>query len=176
MQRFSAASYGLVVSLVLPIISAAQSKAFGDLLTSLTGRVLIEGDNVAASQVSIELRRVAENWRATAFTECDGDFRIDGVLEGTYLISANVPGRVPLEETLRVEYGAPPLLLRLRRNNAVRVNNSTSLVSVHELSLLEKARKAFDKGNHFLAAKNLAASISQYYIAMKAFPDFYEAY
>ena len=176
MKRFSVASYCLVVSLVLPIICIAQSTAFGDLRASVTGRVLVEGDTIAASQSRVELRLVAENWHATAFTDRDGDFRIEGVLEGTYLISASAPGCAPLEETLRINYGAPPLLLRLQRNNPGRADNAASSVSVHELGIPEKARKAFDKGNHLLAAKKLNASISQYRLAIKAFPDFYEAY
>ena len=49
-------------------------------------------------------------------------------------------------------------------------------VSVHELLIPDKARGAFNKGTHLLAAKEFAAGIVEFQRAIKAFPDFYEAY
>jgi tetratricopeptide (TPR) repeat protein len=49
-------------------------------------------------------------------------------------------------------------------------------VSAHELQIPEKARKPFNKGTELLAAKDSAASIVEFQRAIKAFPDFYEAY
>jgi tetratricopeptide (TPR) repeat protein len=49
-------------------------------------------------------------------------------------------------------------------------------VSVHELLIPNKARKAFNKGTQLLAAKEFAAGIVEFQHAIKAFPDFYEAY
>jgi len=49
-------------------------------------------------------------------------------------------------------------------------------VSARELQIPAKARKAFNKGTELLAAKESAASIPEFQQAVKAFPDFYEAY
>ncbi len=49
-------------------------------------------------------------------------------------------------------------------------------VSAHELQIPQKARKAFNKGTDLLATKESAASIAEFQRAIKAFPDFYEAY
>jgi tetratricopeptide (TPR) repeat protein len=54
--------------------------------------------------------------------------------------------------------------------------NTPSLVSARELRIPEKARKAFNKGTTLLAAKDPAKSIPEFQRAIKAFPDFYEAY
>jgi tetratricopeptide (TPR) repeat protein len=55
-------------------------------------------------------------------------------------------------------------------------DNTPSLVSARELRIPEKARKAFNKGTTLLAAKDPAKSIPEFQRAIKAFPDFYEAY
>ena len=56
------------------------------------------------------------------------------------------------------------------------VPGNASKVSAHELLIPQKARQAFDKGTKLLAAKDSAASIVEFQSAIKAFPDFYEAY
>jgi tetratricopeptide (TPR) repeat protein len=49
-------------------------------------------------------------------------------------------------------------------------------VSVRELSIPDKARRAFQKGAERIAAKDWAGSISEFEKAIKAFGDLYEAY
>lgn len=53
---------------------------------------------------------------------------------------------------------------------------SSATVSVRELSVPEKARKAFDTGTKLLAAKDFAGCVSRFQQAISAFPTFYEAY
>src|SRR5262249_35395461 len=45
-----------------------------------------------------------------------------------------------------------------------------------ELSIPEKARKAFHKGNQRLAVKDSAGSIAEFQRAIALFPNYYEAY
>lgn len=49
-------------------------------------------------------------------------------------------------------------------------------VSVHELSIPEKARKSFEKGTRLLAAGKAEASIAEFKQAIEAFHSYYEAY
>jgi tetratricopeptide (TPR) repeat protein len=53
---------------------------------------------------------------------------------------------------------------------------AANTVSARDLQIPEKARKPFNKGTELLAAKDSAASIVEFQNAIKAFPDFYEAY
>lgn len=53
---------------------------------------------------------------------------------------------------------------------------SSAVISVHELQIPEKARKACEKGRKIFAAKDPAGSIPEFQKAIKAFPDYYEAY
>jgi tetratricopeptide (TPR) repeat protein len=64
----------------------------------------------------------------------------------------------------------------LRKNNLPAPDSAPSMVSVRELRIPEKAIKAFNKGTLFLTTKNSAASIPEFERAIKAFPNFYEAY
>ena len=49
-------------------------------------------------------------------------------------------------------------------------------VSARELSIPEKARKAFFKGSQLLALRDWAGSLSEFQRAIAAFPGYYEAY
>jgi tetratricopeptide (TPR) repeat protein len=55
-------------------------------------------------------------------------------------------------------------------------NTAPGRVSARELSIPEKARKAFNKGTDLLVAQRSAESIPEFHRAIKIFPDFYEAY
>jgi tetratricopeptide (TPR) repeat protein len=54
--------------------------------------------------------------------------------------------------------------------------NTSSQISARELRIPGKALKSFNKGSKLLAEKNSAASVPEFRRAIKAFPDFYEAY
>jgi tetratricopeptide (TPR) repeat protein len=62
------------------------------------------------------------------------------------------------------------------KNDLAAPENAVSVVSARELSIPEKAIKAFNKGSQLLATKNSAASVPEFERAIKAFPGFYEAY
>lgn len=55
-------------------------------------------------------------------------------------------------------------------------NDSVGVTSVHELKVPEKALAACRKGTERFAAKDSAGSISEFQKAIKAYPDYYEAY
>jgi tetratricopeptide (TPR) repeat protein len=53
---------------------------------------------------------------------------------------------------------------------------STAVISVHELTIPDKAREAYNKGVRCLNAKDWAGSVPEFQRAIKSFPGFYEAY
>ncbi len=175
MNRPRAVSYCLLTFLILPLVCFAQSKGLQDLRGSLRGTVVIAGEAIPDSQLRVELRLLGENWTATALTNREGEFSVEGLVTGSYLITVDAPGCEPFEETLQIDPGTAPLVLRLRRNSQP-PSNAAPTVSAHELSIPEKARKAFNKGGHLLATNDSAGAVVEFQRAIKVSPDFYEAY
>jgi tetratricopeptide (TPR) repeat protein len=62
------------------------------------------------------------------------------------------------------------------QTSAAPPRSTSSEISARELRIPGKARKSFNKGTTLLAEKNSAASIPEFQRAIKAFPNFYEAY
>ena len=160
---------------LFPIYCFSQDRNRADVDGSLSGRVLLAGEEHAAAQARVELKRMSGNWTASAFANPNGEFAFVGLQFGTYLITVTAPECAPVEETIQVNSRSGPLLLKLQRNISATAGRS-SMVSVRELSIPEKARKAFTKGSLRLAAKDSAGSIGEFRRAIAAFPDYYEAY
>src|SRR5262249_22276688 len=161
--------------LAFPICCLAQSKSLVDERGSLSGRVLVEDAQRGTAEAHVDLKLISGNWTASTFADHDGSFSFAGLRFGTYLVAASAPGYAPMEETIEVDSQVDPLVLRLRRNEST-ASSGSAMVSVRELSIPEKARKAFRKGNQRLAAKDSAGSIMEFPPAITVFPNYYEAY
>jgi tetratricopeptide (TPR) repeat protein len=176
MFQLRVASYSLLAFLLLPLTCSSQSRGLQDSHGPLSGRVVIDGENLPASQLRVELRLLGENWRATAVTNREGDFTIAELGSGTYFVTVDAPGFEPYEETVQIDPGTPPLVLRLRRTSHAPASSTAASVSARELRIPEKARKPFIKGSHLLKVNDAAGGIAEFQRAIHAFPDFYEAY
>jgi tetratricopeptide (TPR) repeat protein len=156
---------------------ASQSQGFADSRGSLSGRVSVEGEVAAPQQTRVEIRMMGENLSSAALTDRNGDFRFEGIPAGNYLVSVRVAGCEPYEDGVRVDGPVSSLAIRLRRTGAASLaKDPARSVSVHELSVPPKARKAFDKGNRLAAEHHPEAAIPEYQHAIREFSDFYEAY
>jgi tetratricopeptide (TPR) repeat protein len=174
-MRFRAISFFLLMVLILPLICSAQSRGLLEARGSLSGKVVVAGDDRAAPEARVELRLEMGNWTASAFTNHDGEFSFAGLTFGTYLVTAIAPECAPVSETIQLDSSPVPLLLRLRKSTPL-PDTGAAMVSAHELSIPEKARKAFHKGSRRLAAKDSAGSIPEFQRAIQIFPAYYEAY
>ena len=166
-----------VIFISLPVISQAQLPDASQRLGTLSGRVLFAGDNHPVGAVRVEIHRLGGAFVVTAFTGTDGSFVLAGLPLDTYSVTIVAPGCAALQQTVTLTAGFTPVELRLSRNASPRAaGTSNSSVSVHELSIPEKARKSFEKGRKLLAGKDAASSISEFHRAVAAFPGYYEAY
>jgi len=173
----SVASCVAVMSLfVFPGVCSLQSRSVVELHGWLSGRVTTDPDNAPLVQVHVEIRMLGENLTATALSDHEGNFRFAGIPSGMYFVTVREPGFNPFEDTVKVDTGTAPLIVRLRKTNPAELATAAPPVSVHELSIPAKARKSFDKGDRLLAAHDPAAGIAEYQRALKSFPDYYEAY
>ncbi len=166
-----------VIFISLPVIAQAQLPDTSRRLGTLSGRVLFAGDNHPAGAVRVEIHRMGGAFAGTAFTGSDGSFSLEGLPLDTYSVSIVAPCCASLRQTVSLTAGFTPVELRLSRNaSPVAANGSSSSVSAHELSIPEKARKSFEKGQKLLAGKDAASSVSEFQRAVAAFPSYYEAY
>jgi tetratricopeptide (TPR) repeat protein len=70
----------------------------------------------------------------------------------------------------------PPASFAQSKNGAESVDYSNDVVSVHALSIPDKARNDYNKGVRHLIQKDWAASVPDFQHAIKSFPNFFEAY
>lgn len=70
----------------------------------------------------------------------------------------------------------PPASFAQSKNSAESLDSSNDVVSVHTLSIPDKARNDFNKGVRHLTQKDWAASVPDFQHAIKSFPNFFEAY
>ena len=159
-----------------PGLCSPQSRNVADSHGWLSGRITMDPDNAPLVQVRVEIRMLGENLTASALSDREGNFRFVGIPSGVYFVTVSEPGCNPFEDSVKVDTGTAPLIVRLRKNNTAASASAGLPVSVHELSIPAKARKSFDKGDRLLAAHDPAAGIAEYQRALKSFPEYYEAY
>jgi tetratricopeptide (TPR) repeat protein len=70
----------------------------------------------------------------------------------------------------------PPACSARQKAHLTSPDNNDSVISARELSIPEKASKAFNKGTQLLAAKDWVRGIFEFQLAIRVFPNFYEAY
>lgn len=70
----------------------------------------------------------------------------------------------------------PPASFGQSKSSLSSVDPATDVISVHELSVPDKARSAYNRGIHDLNARDWARSVPELQRAIKSFPGFYEAY
>ncbi len=167
----------LMTLLFAPLVSWAQFSGSHDPLGSISGKILLAADNHPAQQVKVELRNFGGGWVGTTLTDWSGAFGFAGLPSGTYFVVVEEPGCEPIQETVQLDSGAGPLLLlHLNRTNLARPGEVGYVVSVRALSILPKARKAFQKGVQRLARNEPADSVAHFQRAIAEFPGYYEAY
>jgi tetratricopeptide (TPR) repeat protein len=124
-----------------------------------------------AEQVNVVLWTAERIVAAATVTSWGGEFYIEEVDPGQYLLSAGKPGCELLWETVDIPQGAGRLTLRLKGNCA----SGEGTVSVRDLSIPLKARMAMAEGIRVLKSDPSEAR-GHLLRAAELFPDYYEAY
>jgi Tfp pilus assembly protein PilF len=149
---------------------------------STHGRSFSVGGTVVDSQtgarldgVRIDLQSFTAGNVTTAFTSSTGAFQFNDVREGTYDLVFDQIGYQELRQQLDVNGPVFAINVTMRKLNQGAPGGPT--VSVRELSIPQKAREAMTKGMALLYQKSDASgSIKEFERAIKAYPDYYEAY
>src|SRR5712691_426690 len=166
-----------VALLVCPLAAWAQTADSGYLRGALSGRVLFEADNRAAEGVKVTLSLSSGPLVATVFTSSNGLFEVPWLSSAIYIIVVEEPGYEPIREAVQMDISArPAVLLYLKRTNSALSSQASYAVSVRELSIPPKARKAFQKGIERWAKKDPAGTLAHFQRAVAELPSYYEAY
>jgi tetratricopeptide (TPR) repeat protein len=164
-----------VILLACALTARAQIDAFGGPNGTLCGTVLFTADNRPAEGVKVDAKVLTGGQVATVLTGSIGEFCVAGLHSGMYIISVEESGYEPIRETVDLGF-QPGVVLYLKKTNRFLSSQTGSTVSVRELSIPPKARKAFQKGLARLAKKDPAGSLAHFKQAATLWSNYYEAY
>jgi tetratricopeptide (TPR) repeat protein len=163
--------------LVCPLAARAQITDSDHFRGSFSGRVLFEEDNRAAEGVKVTLSLSTGQLIATVFAGANGLFEVPGLSSAIYVIVIEEPGYEPIREAVQMDISArPSVLLYLKKANSPLSSQPGYVVSVRELSIPPKARKAFQKGIERWAKRDPAGTLAHFQRAVAELPSYYEAY
>lgn len=165
----------LLAVLFSPLTGLAQSWKQGENSGSVSGRVLAGGARRGVPGAKVQVRSLAEGGMYQTETDRNGNFEIDGLRAGRYIVRVSAAGLRDSEQDVAVEEESTPVDIWLSVSEKPSRNAGIS-VSVRELSIPGKARKSFEKGIQLLAGGNAAGSIAEFTRAIAQYPSFYEAY
>lgn len=142
----------------------------------ISGTVLSQGDNRPMTQVAISLKSHTAGVFRSVLTDYDGRFEVAGLAPGTYEISVEESGYQPVRTKAQLDGSSLKLVLYLMSSTAPQTHTKNYSVSVRDLQISGKAHDEYNKGLLSLAKKDLVASLNHFTKAVKAFPQYYEAF
>lgn len=174
--RFGSFLLILTGVLCLPVLCAAQAESADNVPVSTWGKVVMGGDDRPVHDARVEFTLSSAEWRGTAYTDREGKFDFPQLSRGTYRVTVCATECETLEEAAQVDGKSGPVLLRLRQEGTPAVSRETFVVSVHELNISGKARKAFEKGTKLLTQGNTEESLGYFERAVAESPAYYQAH
>lgn len=147
---------------------------------SISGYVRDDESHQPLKAISLELTSVSGGTAAPPVVSgVTGEFRFGGLVSGEYHISSHQTGYDPSD--LDVTLGGTPLsnvLVALHHGESNHPSVPGDAISVHQLSIPEKARDLFDKGFRLMMGSkpDYRKALTFFERAVKEYPDCYEAY
>jgi Tfp pilus assembly protein PilF len=161
---------------IAPLPTQAQMMSTNSFTSRIAGSVLIDGQMQPAARVRVDVRGF--NGSTTTFTDASGNFEAPAQGGGPVTVAVAEKGYEPVEQQVipRESPNAPGVVITLHKLKATHGESEGYTVSVHNLKIPNKARRAFDKGLERLQKKDAQGSLDLFKEATDAFPDYYEAY
>jgi tetratricopeptide (TPR) repeat protein len=145
---------------------------------SIGGSVRDNGNHRAMEGIQVVLKASTGIPANTTFTRNNGDFQFDGLGNGNYVVEIDVKDYDRFQQEVMIS-GASRLGLSIfLARSANTVNQGLQLsISAHQLSVPHKAHDEFEKGMTLIYLKSdYRGAITQFQLAIKDFPTYYEAY
>lgn len=170
-------SFSLNLALITwaPIVGG-QSSHLDATDGKISGTVLLKANNRPASQVAVKLKSRAMGIFRSILTDFDGHFEVRNLPPSTYEIVVDEPGYDPVQISTELEGSSSELVLYVKPSSVPHSPGNSYTVSTRELKIPDKARGEYKKGLGSLKRRDLAGSQSHFTKAVRAFPDYYEAF
>jgi tetratricopeptide (TPR) repeat protein len=145
---------------------------------SIGGNVRDASDHRAMDNIQVALKKPTGETVSSVFTHGDGDFEFSRLGNGEYVIEVNVQDYKPFREEVSIAGGSyAGISIFLSRVGKVPTPSLQLSISAHQLSVPHKARDEFEKGLNLISLKaDYRGAITQFQLAIKDFPAYYEAY
>jgi len=145
---------------------------------SIGGSVREDGTQRSLESVQVTLKQLTGPVVGSTYTRNNGDFQIDGLGAGDYILEVTAKDYDPHREAITLSDGSRlgiPIFLSKIGAKPVAIKQMS--ISAHQLSVPHKAYDEFEKGMSFAYIKSdYRAAIPQFQLAIKDFPTYYEAY
>jgi tetratricopeptide (TPR) repeat protein len=158
---------------VSPAIAQRRRDVF-----SIGGSVREDGTHRELENVLVTIKQLTGPIVGTAYTRNNGDFQIDGLAEGDYILEINAKDYEPHRETITLSQGSQlGMSIFLAKSGKAAVPKQQFSISAHQLSVPHKAHDEFEKGMSLIYLKaDYRGAINQFELAIRDFPTYYEAY
>jgi tetratricopeptide (TPR) repeat protein len=148
---------------------------------SIGGSVRDDVSHRALENILVSLKQLTGATINTAFTRSNGDFQFDGLGDGSYIIEIKAKDYDQVQETITLSSGSRLGLAFFLAKTGRTVNAldpvSKMSISAHQLSVPHKAHDEFEKGMTLIYLKSdYRGAITQFQLAIRDFPTYYEAY
>jgi tetratricopeptide (TPR) repeat protein len=150
---------------------------------SIGGTVREDGTEHALESVQVTLKQLSGPVVNSTFTRANGDFQIDGLGDGDYILEVTAKDYEPHREEITISDGSrlgiPIFLSKSGKSQPGKSAIATMQMSIsaHQLSVPHKARDEYEKGMTLIYMKSdYRGGIAQMQLAIRDFPTYYEAY
>ena len=165
----------IAISLWAPRTNA-QTQSADAMSGAIRGMVYLKADHQPATQVAVKVKSHEAGIFRSVLTDYAGQFELKDLPPSIYEIDVEEPGYEPAQTSAKLEGSSAEVQLYLDASNPTQSDRSKYTVSKRELSIPEKARGEYQKGLLSLAKQDMAASLNHFIKAVKAFPQYYEAF
>jgi tetratricopeptide (TPR) repeat protein len=145
---------------------------------SIGGSVREDGTHRSLENILVTVKQLTGPIVNTAYTRTNGDFQIDGLARGDYILEIIPKDYEPVRETISISEGSRlGLAIFLSKSGRSSSPPRQLSISAHQLSVPHKAHDEFEKGMSLIYLKSdYHGAISQFDLAIRDFPTYYEAY
>jgi tetratricopeptide (TPR) repeat protein len=175
----------LPVFVVLLALSASVAGAQRRKIFSIGGTVREEGTHRALENLQVTVKQMTGPTVNTAYTQGNGDFLIEGLGRGDYILEIAAKDYEPFHQNIAIsEASQVGLSIYLSKSGKGPTAGSQGptpglqlSISAHQLSVPHKAHDEFEKGMVLMYQKSdYHGAINQFQLAIRDFPTYYEAY
>jgi hypothetical protein len=177
MHRFALFSSLVISALLLPATSPAQTSNDNAAVRMIQGVVRASGTQQDLEGARVDLQAPDLQLITTTMTDSNGRFEFRNLVRGFYKIQMSAAGYETLTVSVNLRFG-----YNVNVDNSLKpildpVVSKTETVSVHELSMPERARDALEAGKDKLyKRKDPQGSLADFARAIAEAPNYYEAY